>query len=109
MGSEERIKQLEFYHKEDPNDPFPVYALAMEYLYIDKQKSRDLFEILLTNHADYIGTYYHAAALYIELGEKEKAELTYKVGISKAQKAGNHHALRELQSAYQNFLFDDDE
>lgn len=109
MGSEERIKQLELFRYEDPNDPFPIYALAMEYLHIDKQKSQDLFEILLTDHPDYVGTYYHAAALQSELGDRVKAEKIYKTGIAKAQSLLDHHALKELRSAYQNFLLEDDE
>ncbi len=108
MGSEERIKQLELFHQEDPNDPFVIYALATEHLVSNKSKSRELFDLLLKDHPDYIGTYYHAAALYAELGEKEKAENIYKEGISKAEKLKDHHALKELKSAYQNFLFEEE-
>ena len=49
MGNEERIKQLELFHQEDPNDPFIIYALAIEHLKLNKSKSRELFDLLLSN------------------------------------------------------------
>ncbi len=107
MASEERIKQLTQFMQEDPNDPFPVYALAIEHLQIDKRKSRELFEVLLKKHENYIGTYYHAANLYSEIGEKELATKTYEAGIEKAKALNESHALKELQSAYMNFQFED--
>lgn len=102
-----RIAQLELFRKEDPNDPFPIYALAMEYLSEFPEKSRELFEYLIENHPDYIGTYYHAADLYSHFGDREKAEITYQNGIKKATMLKDSHALRELQSAYTNFQFDE--
>lgn len=103
----DRIKQLQKFMEEDPRDPFLKYALAIEHLQIDKTKSRELFEDLLENHPDYIGTYYHAAALYAELGLRDMAEKTYQSGIDKAKMLRETHALRELQSAYMNFQFEE--
>lgn len=104
--NQERIKQLINFIEEDPSDPFPKYALAIEYLQDNKQQSKELFEELIKNHPDYIGTYYHAAALYAELGESDKAEATYEAGIEKAKALDERHALKELQSAYMNFQFE---
>ncbi len=106
MGSEDRIKQLELFLKEDPDDPFIIFALALEHLDTDKTKTRELFESLLIDHPDYVGTYYHAAALFAETGETEKAKATYEQGIKVAETIDDGHALRELKSAYQNFLID---
>lgn len=105
--NEERIKQLIKFIEEDPSDPFPKYALAIEHIQLNKSKSMELFEELIKNHPDYIGTYYHAAHLYAELGEKEKAEETFEVGIEKSKELGEAHALKELQSAFMNFQFED--
>lgn len=102
-----RIEQLEQFKKEDPNDPFPKYALALEYLQSDPEKSKSYFDDLLMNHSDYIGTYYHAAALYSKLGNREKAEEIYQKGISIARTSNEAHALKELQNAYTNFQFDE--
>ncbi|WP_258104801.1 tetratricopeptide repeat protein [Marinoscillum sp. MHG1-6] len=106
--NEERIKQLERFIQEDPNDPFLKYALATEYLKNNKRKSAELFEDLLKTHPDYIATYYHAAALFTEFGEMEKAENIYTSGIQKAQALNESHALKELQSAYINFQFENE-
>ena len=104
----DRVKQLEKFLQEDPNDSFSIYALALEYLPSNKLKSEELFNNLLKNHPDYIGTYYHAAALQSELGNIEKAETIYTNGISKAKELNEAHALRELQSAYTNFQFENE-
>jgi tetratricopeptide (TPR) repeat protein len=101
-----RISQLLEFLKEDPHDPFTKYALATEFLSTDKHKSLSYFEDLLDNHPEYIGTYYHAANLLNELGETDKAKEVYEKGIAEAEKQKNAHALRELKTAYQNFLFD---
>jgi tetratricopeptide (TPR) repeat protein len=101
-----RIIQLLDFLKEDPSDPFTKYALAIEYLNSDKTQSLGYFKDLLDNHPEYIGTYYHAAGLYAELEETEMAKLIYEKGIKEAEKQKNTHALRELKTAYQNFLFE---
>lgn len=103
----DRIKQLEKFLKDDPTDPFTKYALAIEHLKIDKEKSRQLFEDLMKNHPDYIGTYYHAAQLYADMDDRTRADDIYQKGIEKAKTLNEAHALKELQSAYLNFQFEE--
>ena len=93
----------------EPDDPFVIYAMAMEWMDENPEKTKELLDVLLKDHKDYVGTYYHAAALYSSEGQREKAEDIYRKGISVAEKAGDHHALRELKSAYNEFLFEDEE
>ena len=102
----DRIKQLQQFYEEDPSDPFNVYALALEYLKSDATKSIQFFEMLLLNHPDYLPTYYHAAKLYQEIGDRERAIKVFEDGISLARKVNNPKALRELQSAYDEMMFD---
>ncbi|MFY0601794.1 MAG: tetratricopeptide repeat protein [Cyclobacteriaceae bacterium] len=104
--NKERIKQLIKFIEEDTSDPFPKYALAIEHLQDNKPKSRELFEELMQNHPNYIGTYYHAANLYAELGEREKAESVFEEGIQKAKELNEMHALKELNASYMNFQFE---
>ncbi len=96
---------LEIYAQE-PNDPFNIYFLALEYAKTDKEKSRAFFEKLLHEHADYHASYYHAAALFTELGLYQMADDTYKKGIALCQKKDEAKALKELQAAYDNFKFE---
>lgn len=102
-----RIHILLQYLKEEPDDPFNLYALALEYLNSDKEKAKEYFDLLLERHKDYLPTYYHAAKFYIDKN-KEHAESIYQKGISLAQASGNQHALRELKNAYNEFLYDED-
>jgi Tfp pilus assembly protein PilF len=104
--TETRLTQLLQYFKDDPNDPFNIYALALEYLKTDVTKAKEFFDRLLLSHEDYVPAYYHAAKLYQSLDEKEKAIAVYEKGISIAKKHKEHKALRELQSAYDELIFE---
>jgi len=101
-----RLQQLQEFLKEDPNDPFTIYAIATEYLQSDIDMARKYYEILLSKHQNYIPTYYHAAKLYESLDERELAIKTYEEGIELATKQNESLALRELKNAYQELLFD---
>ena len=96
-------KLLEFYN-EDPKDSFTLYALATEYKKTDKDKALSFFEILLSEHENYVGTYYHAAALYDELGKQMEAQKTYQKGMLIARQENNMHAFSELQGAFNKFM-----
>lgn len=101
----DRLAQLQQYYEEDPGDPFNLYALAQEYLKSAPEKSRHLFETLLQQHADYLPTYYHAAKLFQEMNEKEKAIRIFENGIELAKKLNDTKALRELRSALDELMF----
>jgi Tfp pilus assembly protein PilF len=102
----ERISQLQQFYEEDPEDPFNLYALALEYLKHDPRKAQMLFETLLDIHSKYLPTYYHAAKLSQELGEKEKASRVFERGILLALELGDAKAARELRSAYDELMFE---
>jgi tetratricopeptide (TPR) repeat protein len=104
-----RLDRLLEFLKEDPNDPFTIYAIATEYNNINQKIAQTWYEKLLKEHESYLPTYYHAAKLYLNSGLSDLAESTYKKGIALAQAQKNHHALRELQNAYNNFLYGEDE
>jgi tetratricopeptide (TPR) repeat protein len=102
----DRLKQLTEFYNEDPNDPFNIYGLALEYLKTDSLKSLELFEKLIANHPDYVPTYYHAARLLQDLNERARAIEVYQKGMLIARKANNNKALRELQSAHDELVFE---
>lgn len=101
---EERLKILFQYLEEEPNEPFNVYAIAMEYMNKDVQKAKFYLEKLLIEHPDYVPTYYHAAAVYVELEDYIKAEQTYLLGIEKAHHQQSTKAFDELKRAYRMLL-----
>ncbi|GAB2581207.1 tetratricopeptide repeat protein [Spirosoma areae] len=105
----ERIEELSRFVEEEPNEPFNVYALAMEFLNGRPEQARIYFDQLLINHPDYLPTYYHAAALYTKFEERDRAAELYEKGIALAQAQNNQKTLQELQRAQQAFEDDEDE
>ncbi len=104
--NEQRLSMLKKFTDEEPNDPFNWYALANEYLAESPEKAKEYFDKLLIDFPDYLPTYYHAAQVYIDLIEDEKALSIYVQGIELAKKQQNPKALRELSAAHQNLLFE---
>lgn len=101
-----RIQLLRQYVREEPGDPFNVYALAMEFMDDDPAQARDLLDQLLTEHPDYLATYYHAAALCAETN-RPKATQLYEQGIELARRQGNEKTRLELQRAKRAFEEDE--
>ena len=104
----DRIQQLIRFIEEEPHDPFNVYALAMEYMNGQPDRARAYLDQLLTEHPAYLATYYHAAALYAELGNVERATELYEKGMGLAKAQNNQKTLLELQRARQALADDED-
>ena len=102
----DRIPKLLDFLQTSPNDNFLKHALALEYIKINElSKARSLFEDILTQNPDYIGSYYHLAKLLEQTGEKENAINWYEKGMAAAKKAGDNHAYNELQNAYEDLIY----
>lgn len=105
----ERLEQLKEFLKDSPQDPFLKYAVATEYLKLGKQKEAlEGYMDLITNHADYVGTYYHLGKLYEKMNRPDDARTIYKNGMIITQQKRNMHALNELRGAL-SLLDGDDE
>lgn len=102
----DRLALLLQYYSEDPEDPFNLYALATEYKKEEPLKAISYFERLVENHSDYVPTYYHLALLYIDMDEAVKAKKIFEKGIEKATAMKEAMLLRELKSAYDEFMMD---
>jgi tetratricopeptide (TPR) repeat protein len=101
-----RIEQIQGFLKNSPGDPFLRHALALEYIKLnDDSAARQVFEKLLSEQPDYVGSYYHLAGLLVKMGEQELAVEWYQKGIDAARKAGDQHAFRELQSALEELIY----
>ncbi len=98
-----RLAFLHQFFEEDPNDPFNIYALAMEYQYSDVVQAASFFTLLIENHPDYLPTYYHAAALFAEMEQLDRAEQLYQKGMELALIQQNTKTYQELQRAYRGF------
>jgi len=99
-----RLEQLLAFYAESPNDPFILFALAMEYKKLGNyEEALQHFEALTNQHPKYVGTYYHFAKLLEELDKRLKAEATFVNGLSIIKEVGDQHAYNELLSAYELF------
>lgn len=90
----------------NPKDNFLRHALALEYIKKGEDVlARELFEGILTDSPDYVGSYYHLAKLLEKMEQKDLAIEWYEKGMAKAKKAGDNHAYNELQAAYEDLAY----
>lgn len=101
-----RIEQLERFAQEDPDDPFNLYALGLEYLKSDVSKAQTIFEQLVDQHPQYVPTYYQLGQLYAEQGRTEEAIQILERGTVAARNSGDQKALREMEGARLAILYD---
>jgi predicted Zn-dependent protease len=83
----------------DPNNSFARYGIAMELVSQgDASAALDEFNTLLATDPDYTAGYFMAAQTLSGLGRKDEAVARLKEGIASAARAGNSHALNEMQA-----------
>jgi tetratricopeptide (TPR) repeat protein len=106
-----RIEQLQEFLKEDSNDSFLKYALALEYVRVEENDTaRDYFLKLIKDDENYVASYYQLGKLYESLNDGENAKEIYKKGIEIAKKIKDAKTLLELQEAYNMLIgIDEDE
>ncbi len=103
MARFDKLKEL---LKESPKDNFLRHALALEYIKSgDDSTAKDIFEEILSESPDYIGSYYHLARLLERLDETDLAVQWYKKGLEATRLAGDTHAYNELHAAYEDLVF----
>jgi tetratricopeptide (TPR) repeat protein len=98
--SSSRIDMLLGFIRQKPSDPFPRYALALEYKNAGRlDEARTEFDTLLRDHGDYTAGYLHAGNLYLALGLKGEASAIYQRGIDVCIRRADTHARGELEGA----------
>ncbi|MDQ6480230.1 tetratricopeptide repeat protein [Dyadobacter sp. LHD-138] len=98
------LQNLIAFYEEEPNDPFNIYALALEYQKTDVGQAELYFNKLLAEHPDYLATYYSAGAFFAGLEKNEKAAVIYQKGIDLALDKKDTKTHQELVRAYRSFL-----
>lgn len=102
----DRIEKILEFLKVNPKDNFLRHALALEYIKLgDDFKARILFEEILTESPDYVGSYYHLAKLLEKLEQTDKAIEYYEKGMAVAKAAKDNHSYSELQAAYEDLIY----
>ncbi|MFN5324637.1 MAG: tetratricopeptide repeat protein [Bacteroidota bacterium] len=100
QSKDDRITLLQAYVREEPNDPFNRYALALEWIRLGhNMEAIEQFEMLRQYHASYLPTYYQLGKVLESLNRIEEAILVYTEGIEVALKQGASKTASELRSA----------
>ena len=95
-----RIDQLRAFIEQDPNDPFPRYALALEIDGAgDTPGAIQALEELLHIAPRYVPTYQQLGILYLKRDLPAKARAILQAGIQLARQEGDHHAAQEMSEA----------
>jgi tetratricopeptide (TPR) repeat protein len=83
-----------------PTDPFPRYALALEYKNANQlEDARAIFTELMGLDPDYTPTYLHAGNVLLAMNRREEARGVYESGIAASIRRGDSHARGELEGA----------
>jgi tetratricopeptide (TPR) repeat protein len=95
-----RIEALLGFIRANPQDPFPRYALALEYKNGGRlDEARSTFEALMAANPDYTAAYLHAGNNLLALGLRDEARAVYQRGIETCIRPGDTHARGELEGA----------
>jgi|SRR6478609_236088 len=101
-----RIEKLNELLQQMPGDNFLRHALALEYIKLDNDSAaRILFESILEDSPQYVGSYYHLGKLLERNGEPDAAIGWYEKGMQQAKAAGDHHSYNELMAAYEDLAY----
>lgn len=101
MSGKTRREQIEAMLKDDPDDGFLRYCLAMEHLAAGNDtEALTVFQTLLEAKPDYVPAYLQLGQLLNRMGEEDQARAVFRDGITVAQGKGDAHAANEMS----NFL-----
>lgn len=95
-----RLAHLEKLVAAGTEDPFVIYALAMEYQReVRVEESLKVFTRVLSEHPSYLPSYLMAGNAWAKHGDVDKAKEILRAGIEKAQAAGDGHTQGEIEDA----------
>jgi predicted Zn-dependent protease len=98
MSVSSRAERIEAMLVKQPNDPFLLYALALEYSKAGRdQEAIDRLRALTSTHPDYHPTYQQLGQTLIQQGETEEARQWLSKGIDAANRSGDAHSAGEME------------
>ena len=97
--SDDRLQLLTQFLRENQNDAFARYGLAMEHANRgDVESALGEFKRLIDLHPDYSAGYFMAAQMLAKVGRNDEAKTFLEGGIAAAARTGNAHAKSEMQA-----------
>jgi hypothetical protein len=99
MSGKTRREQIEGMLRDDPNDPFLRYGLAMEFVSAGDDEGavrcfRELFAVVPT----YVAGYLQAGQALTRLNRTGEAAEVYRQGIAVARQQNDQHAVGEMEA-----------
>lgn len=95
-----RLDQLQKLLEKTPADSFLLYGIAMEHKKAhDYAQAIEFFDRTIVVDAQYCYAYYHKGRTLEEMKDLPGARKTYAQGLDAAARAGDQHAISELQAA----------
>lgn len=95
-----RIEEIKAIIQTTPQEPFPRYALAMEYKNLGfPEQAHQAFVELERLFPHYVPQYLMHGNLLMEIQQREDARRVFEQGLMEAEKSKNHHARSELAQA----------
>jgi Tfp pilus assembly protein PilF len=94
-----RREFLEEALRQDSNNTFARYGLAMEFVKTEPATAWTHFEHLLQHHPEYSATYYQAGVFLMNQGRLDEARKVLATGVEVTGRQGKQHAQSELQAA----------
>lgn len=92
-----RLEKLEAMFKDDPNDEFVCYGLAMEYRSLERHdEALKLFQSLTNNAPPHVPSFFMMGQMLAEIDRTEEAKAALRNGIKFGEQQGNAHAVGEM-------------
>jgi hypothetical protein len=93
-----RLRQLQEFLADSPDDPELRYSVAMELLSLnDTEAALGSFRDLVAARPEYVPTYLMLGQTLIRSNREDEAKDVLRAGVAGARKAGNGHAEGEIQ------------
>lgn len=97
---ESRIEKLSRMLEKSPQDPFLLYALAMEHKKAGHlAEAVDYFDRTLGVDPGYCYAYHQKGLAFLSAGDLEKARQSFEAGVAAAREKGDLHAAGEISAA----------
>ena len=95
-----RMLQLREMLRNQPDDPFLLYGLAMEFKKADQPDlAIQHFDEVVRRDPNYCYAYYQRAQVHEARGDVEAARQSLREGLDAADRSGDTHARSEIEAA----------
>lgn len=96
----QRMQQLQQMLQREPDDPFLVYGLAMEYKKAGQgEQAIEHFNRVLQLDPGYCYAHHQIGLIHESTGDLDAARAAYRAGVEAARKKGDAHAEGEIGAA----------